>query len=234
MKFLLPVLIIALVLLLNRTYAYYYDYIKDHFQKAPAQTILSEKDENSSFIALGDSLMVGVGTGEGDESLGLLLYKAKIGNKALKYVNLAIPGSTIKQVLKEQLPRALQSRPKIVWLLAGINDVHDFTPKKEFEKDYRLIVDGLIASGGQITLINIPYLGSSSILLPPWNLFMDFQTKQYNAIIDKIAREKGLKMADLYKLSREKFIDSSDLYSGDLFHPSGRGYILWSDYINAN
>lgn len=234
MKFLLPIFFIAIFLYLNRTYAYYFDYIGEHYQTAPAQTILREEDEKPGFVALGDSLMAGVGAGSGGESLGLLLYKAKGENEDLEFQNLAVAGATAKVTLKEQLPQALQSRPQTAFLLTGINDVHNFTSEQEFEKNYREIVNGLTQTGSQLTLINIPYLGSNSILLPPWNLYMDFKTKQLNTVIGKIAKEKNLKVVDLYKLSREKFIEPSSLYSEDQFHPTDKGYALWSEYINAN
>lgn len=233
MKYLLPVFLIVIFLYLNRAYAYYFDYIGEHYQTAPAQTVLTE-EEKPGFIVFGDSLMVGVGVSAEGESLGALLYRAKGENEELEYFNLAVVGATVKKVLMEQLPVALEAHPKTVFLLVGINDVHNFTAEKEFEDNYRRVVDGLVSEGAQITLINIPYLGSNSILLPPWNLYLDFKTKQFNGIIGKIAKEKNLKVIDLYKLSREKFIEPSNLYSEDQFHPSDKGYALWSDYINAN
>jgi|SRR3989344_1082351 len=234
MKFLWLILIILLSVYLNRTYAYYYDYIGDHYQKAPAQTILRGEDIKPGFVLLGDSLMAGVGVSAEGENLGLLLYKVKGETKNLEYFNLAFAGATAENVLKQQLPEALKAQPREVTLLVGINDAHDFTADKDFEQNYRQIVDGLIASSAQITLINIPYLGSSSILLPPWSLFMEIRTRQLNSIIDKIAKENNLKLVDLYKLSRERFVNPSELYSEDQFHPSDEGYALWSDYINAN
>lgn len=235
MKFLLPVFLIAFLFFLNRTYAYYYDYIGDHYLKAPGQTVLKEKEGRHGFVVLGDSLMAGVGATSGQSSLGSLLYQSNGKKNELEFLNFAVSGATADDVLKQQLPEALGSRPQVIFLLVGVNDIHNYTPEKEFEENYRLIVNGLTAIPEvKLTLINIPYLGSSSILIPPWNLYIDLKTKQYNSIVSNVAKEKNLKLIDLYKLSREKFLEPSDLYSQDQFHPSDRGYALWADYINAN
>lgn len=203
--------------------------------KTPAQTVLTEKNDKPGFVVMGDSLMAGVGATNGQSSLGSLLYQSNGKKNELEFLNLAVSGATANDVLKQQLPEALGSRPQVVFLLVGVNDIHNYTPKKEFEKNYRLIVNGLTAVPDlKLTLINVPYLGSSSILVPPWNLYIDLKTKQYNSIISNIAKEKNLKLIDLYKLSRDKFIEKSDLYSEDQFHPSDKGYYLWAEYINAN
>lgn len=177
--------------------------------------------------------MDGVGASSEQTSLSYMLYKSLDSKGEMDLINLAVPGAKVNDVLTDQLPVALQENPQDVVILIGINDVHDRTPLKSFEKDYRGIITELTSkTSAKTTLVNIPYLGSDLILLPPWNLYMDIKTKQYNEIIAGLAKEKNLKLVNLYDLSKDKFTKSSNLYSKDQFHPSEEGYGLWVKLIN--
>jgi lysophospholipase L1-like esterase len=83
----------------------------------------------------------------------------------------------------------------------------------------------------EITIINIPYIGSDQILLPPWNTILDWRMRRFNQIIAKTAKTENVKLIDLYTPTKEKFVKNSDLYSEDQFHPSDKGYRLWADII---
>ncbi len=72
----------------------------------------------------------------------------------------------------------------------------------------------------EITVINIPYIGSEQILLPPWNTLLDWRMQQFNKIIQEVAKKRSIKVIDLYTATKNQFIKSSDLYSVDQFHPA--------------
>lgn len=173
--------------------------------------------------------MSGVGASSEKQSFGYLLHQTLDSENKTDFINLAVPGAKIRNVLANQLPQVIEDKPKEIAILVGINDVHDRTEIKNFEKEYTQLVKNL-KSGTQanITLFNVPYLGSDKILLPPWNFYMDLKTRQYNQVIAKIAKGYDLKLIDLYKMSRENFVKSSKLYSEDQFHPSDEGYKLWA------
>lgn len=236
MKYFLPVIfIIILALYLQQSYTYFYDYFNGHFLTAPAAAPDEGKPEIPKFVTLGDSLLDGVGASSEEASFGYLLHKSLDTKGEMSLRNLAVSGATVNDVLVSQIPDAIKSNPKEVVILIGINDVHDLTRIQEFEKDYREILSNLTSeTSAKITLINIPFLGSDLILRPPWDLYMDLKTRQFNNVISKVASDYNLKLIDLYGLTKNKFKKSSTLYSSDQFHPSDEGYALWVKLINGN
>jgi acyl-CoA thioesterase-1 len=238
MKYFWIVLLVLGGVYLNRSYAYFYDYLRMYPLRAPGQQVSPVQQTEvgkAKFVTLGDSLMVGVGTDSYEQSLGYLLYKQANTKNDLDLINLGIPGTEAKDILKVEGPAAIKENPKIVVVFIGVNDVHNFVPVTTFQSNYsKFIKDLTTQTSAQITLINIPYLGSNLVLLPPWNTFMDLRTQQFNHIIHQIAKQNNLKVVDLYSFSRQNFVKSSPLYSQDQFHPSAAGYQKWADYINAN
>lgn len=248
MKFLWFGILILALIYLNRSYAYFYDYLGEHPLSAPGQQVSPlQKTEvgKAKFVTLGDSLMAGVGTNEYQDSLAYLLYerssirgsaslyKGVNGNNDLDLVNLGIPGAEVKDVVNVELPAAIKENPKQVIVLIGVNDVHNLVPITTFQKNYQTMAQVLAAqTTSQVTLINIPYLGSNLVLLPPWNMVMDLRTQQFNRVIAQTARQYNLKVVDLYSLSKQSFVKSSALYSIDQFHPSAAGYVKWAEYID--
>lgn len=234
MKYFLLLLLILGIFYLNRSYAYFYNYFDEHFLAAPVWSPQT-KEERAKFIALGDSLLDGVGASSEKASFGYLLHQYLDPNNEMNLINLAVSGAVVDDVLVRQLPRALQQNPKNVVLLIGTNNVHDGTSLGEFESDYREVVDELTSkTSAKITLITIPYLGSDKILLPPWNVYLDLKIRRYNRVIENLATEKNLELIDLYHLTHDKFAKSSDLYSSDQFHPSDKGYELWVELIEES
>jgi lysophospholipase L1-like esterase len=41
-------------------------------------------------------------------------------------------------------------------------------------------------------------------------------------------------LIDLYTNFSSDFVESSDLYAADQFHPSDKGYQMWAKYISQN
>ncbi|MFO7194100.1 MULTISPECIES: SGNH/GDSL hydrolase family protein [Thermocrispum] len=81
----------------------------------------------TSFMALGDSFTEGMndelpdGTFRGwADRVAEMLAK---DNPGFSYANLAIRGKTLRQIIDEQLPVALEARPDLVTVCAGGNDI---------------------------------------------------------------------------------------------------------------
>lgn len=237
MKYFL-VAIILLAIYLNRSYAYFYNSPKSQTQTSLPQTSKTENlnKQTIKFTTLGDSLLAGVGSSNYQFNLAYLVsQKLASGDKKVELSNLAYPGAKSKDLITSQLPQAIAEKPDQVLILIGINDVHDLISQNEFNSNYQQIINQLTnKTSAKITVVNIPFLGSNKILLPPWNFFIDLKTSQFNKIIKNIAKEKNLKLINLYSFTKKNFVNSSDLYSSDQFHPSDKGYLLFSELINAN
>lgn len=192
------------------------------------------------YVALGDSLSSGVGSSNIKETF-VYLFALNLSEKYEKVslLNLAWPGDTTLEVIKNQIPQAIKEKPDYITLLIGGNDVHNKRTVTDFSKNYQYILNELLTkTNAQITVINIPYLGSSKIVYPPFNFLLNFRTRQFNQVISNLvtnlSNNSRIHFVDLYKNTYTLSKQNPNYYSSDLFHPSGEGYILWGDIINAD
>ncbi len=192
--------------------------------------------EDIKYVALGDSLTYGFGASNYQGTFPYIIANKLLKKyKQVEVVNLAISGAVINGVLETQLPKALEEKPDFVTLMIGTNDVHNFAEKQTFKTSLIYILDQLKNhTNTQILLINIPYLGTKDLILPPHNTIMDLRIREFNRVIEEVAMEKQIKYFDLYSASNPYFEKNpKQYYSPDKFHPSDQGYILWGNLINV-
>lgn len=182
-----------------------------------------------TYLALGDSLTAGVGASDYRYSYPYLIAQRLSKKNNVRFVNLANPGDTSTDVLNDQAPKVLSLKPDLITLLVGVNDIHNLVSLQEFEQNYIKIVSTLKKTRSKIYLLSIPYLGSDKTVFFPYNFILDFRTKQFNRVIEKISQDYNLYYIDLYHLNKSK-----NFYSADKFHPSDQGYKDWLRVLNVN
>lgn len=243
LKLLLVFLLLCLLgyIYLWASYSRIYDVIGDKHLSSPfvsnTFTIGNTNNEGRvKYVAMGDSLSAGVGVRKIEDTI-VYSFAEKLSHKhrQVDVVNLAWPGDESIDVLKAQLPQAIAQKPDYVTLFIGINDMHEQTSLDTFRSNYNDILNQLLVkTKAQITVITIPYLGSNNLIRFPLTHYYDMRTQQYNSIIKSLAQNDRLKLIDLYNGSRKVLNASDDNYAEDLFHPSAKGYLLWSSIINAD
>ena len=226
------------------SYIRFYNFIGDNNLKSPFQitTFTIENpmfDNQVKYVALGDSLSAGVGCDTIEETFVYSYAKElseKFGN--VSAINMSYPGDTTDKVIANQVPRAIEQQPDYVTLLIGVNDMHNKKTLKQFEQNFTLILNELLTkTNAQIKVINLPYLGSESLVYPPFNFLLKYRTEQFNEVLadlEIIKNNPRLSLTDLYSTTYLLSQQDSLYYSQDLFHPSARGYAAWGDVINAN
>lgn len=187
-----------------------------------------------TYTALGDSLTAGVGVSKYEDSYPYRLAQTMSGGSGVILRDRAYPGARTSDLIKDLLDTAINDQPDIITLLIGVNDVHGNVSKKIFTENYAEILRRLkTETKARIVAISIPYIGTDSLLLPPYNLYFKYRTVEYNKIIKKLAQENNIEYADLYTPTERMFANPA-LYSADSFHPSASGYRLWSEIIYAD
>ena len=233
-------IIIAIAVYLNRSYAYFYAYFGKYNLQRPTQEQNFYMPDNQniqySYVALGDSLTAGVGASTSSEAFpNLLLEKLATKNGPTQLLNLAVPGATTKDVLDGQIKTAIDFKPDLITLLIGINDMHNHVSISDFQENYENILNQLTGQfpKPKVIVINLPFIGSN-LLLPPYGLYFDNQTQKYNKVIKSLADKYQVTYFDLYSQTKDQFKKDKNLYSQDLFHPSGAGYKVWSDLLTPS
>ncbi len=221
---------------LHQSYAHFFNFLNTHHLSPVSQKVYnfgSNQGGTLTYVILGDSLMDGVGNIDPGSTLPAI-FAGHLQNqqKSGTLIKLAQAGATTNDVLNNQVPEAIEIYPDYILVMIGTNDIHNMIIDQNFAKQYQTMIHTLSTkTRAEITIINIPYIGSDQILLPPWNTILDWRMKRFNQIIAKTAKTENIKLIDLYTPTKEKFVKNSDLYSEDQFHPSDKGYRLWADII---
>jgi acyl-CoA thioesterase I len=233
--------ILFLALYLNRSYARIFEYNSQRYPLARIQHNYSltggKGDGTLKYAALGDSLTYGTGATTYEETYPYVISKKMLEKyKTVEVTNFAVPGAVSEDVLAYQLPKAVSLNPDYITLMIGTNDVHDYVSKENFRNNVTQIINTLQEkTGAEILLINIPYLGTDVLILPPYNFLMESRIKEYNEILKELASSENLNYFDLYSASYNQFKNQPEIYySYDQFHPSGQGYLLWGEMIGGN
>jgi acyl-CoA thioesterase-1 len=239
----LLLILLLIIIYLNRSYAYFYNYLGSHKLTAPQATYSLEIKSSGevtaqtvkTYVALGDSLTAGVGVENINQTLPYLISEKMLDKTPqVNLINLAALGATSNDLVNNQLPKVKDLNPDLVTVFIGINDVHNFVSPKTFEKNLDQAIKTLKQTPAKILVISIPYLGSKNTVYFPYQFLLDDQTKKYNQILRKISLENNVQYVDIYSGTEKLFKESQEYYSSDLFHPNQKGYQLFSNYINAN
>jgi len=185
------------------------------------------------YVALGDSLTAGAGTARYQEILPYLLAEEfAAGDETIVLKNHSVSGAETADVIANLLSTAVDDNPDIVTLLIGVNDIHNKVSAVKFAENYEEILSRLQqGTKAKIYVINLPFIGSDKLMLPPYQALFDERTREFNEIIKDLAVKYSIKYIDLYSPTVDLFKRSGDHYSKDLFHPSALGYKVWADII---
>jgi acyl-CoA thioesterase I len=179
------------------------------------------------YVALGDSTAAGVGAHPGGGYPERLVARL---HPPLRLINLGESGATTADVLETQVPRALLTRPRLITLCVGINDVGLQLPDDAFALNLEEIVVRLRRLSAPIVACNIPDLALAPAVarLVPVHLY-EGRIELFNEHLAATAARHGLALVDLYSWSREVMPGAPELFSSDGFHPSAQGYEVWAE-----
>lgn len=238
------ILIILLILVilgvyLNLSYGRIYNIVTKENLKSPDKNKTysvgnNANNKNLTYVALGDSLTAGVGVNNYEQSYPYLIAKKLSNTHNIILKDTAWPGFKTANVKNTLLPLAISDNPDIVTLFVGINDIRDNVSTEDFTNNYEQILENLSQKTyAKIYVINIPFVGSGNLILPPYNYYFNSKTIEFNEIIKNLAKKYNEKYIDLYTPTIKEF-KSSVYYSKDLFHPSAEGYAFWANIIYDN
>jgi lysophospholipase L1-like esterase len=178
------------------------------------------------YVALGDSQTEGLW--DGDDTSGVEGFADRLAARleelhpGVRYANLAVRGRRIRDVLDNQLPRAIAMRPDLITSCIGMNDVT--RPGPSFTTalhDIDLLHDRLAETGATIVTTTFPDL--EKIL--PVGRFLAGRVVQINAVIRAAAARHGFRLVDLYDAAS---MGDPDVWSPDRVHGSPLGHALFA------
>ncbi len=176
----------------------------------------------TTFVALGDSITVGMGDpapGGGWRGFAALLADA-LPEPAMH--NLAVLGAQAADVERMQLPAALELKPDVVSLVIGINDTlrGDFDPERTGASLDRT-VGALREAGAQVLTMRLPNPGQMFGLPKALARPLARRMRAVNAALDEVALRRGTLHWDA---AGDPATYERCYWSVDRLHPNERGH----------
>ncbi|MEV0527706.1 SGNH/GDSL hydrolase family protein [Streptomyces sp. NPDC050439] len=186
------------------------------------------------FVALGDSLTEGVGdpVERGLRGWAALLARGlAVGEREVGFHNLAVSGAQTSDVLRRQLPEALELRPDLASVIVGVND----TLRCTFDiRGVAMRLDEIYGAcalqGTQLLTACLPDPGA--MLGLPGALARPLARRQrtVNAVVHALSERYG---AVHLHLAEDEWVADRTLWSADRLHPGERGHRLVAARFHA-
>jgi lysophospholipase L1-like esterase len=160
--------------------------------------------ENDKIVFFGDSI-----TELGRQPNGYVtLIQDTLARRhpGVRIIGAGISGNKVTDLLQRLERDVLTSKPTIVFVYIGINDVwhsilpgHSGTTKDRYESGLTELVSSIRTAGARVILCTASVIGERWDGKNP----LDVQLEEYAAISRRVAREAGIELCDL----RKAFID---------------------------
>ncbi|GAA5183121.1 SGNH/GDSL hydrolase family protein [Rugosimonospora acidiphila] len=178
----------------------------------------------TTFVALGDSITVGVGDPQPDGAWRGWAALLAASLPAPRLHNLAVNGALTRDVERDQLPRALELRPDIASVIMGVND----TLRRTFDVcrvagTIERTLAALRTEGAIVLTMRLPDPGRMFRLPGGLARPLARRIRAVNAVTDAAAERFGTVHVDIagHPATYER-----RMWSVDRLHPSERGHRL--------
>ena len=187
------------------------------------------------YAVIGDSYSIGEGASPNESWPAVLTRHLNAQGLHIDLVaNPSRTGWTTQQAINQELPIFLESKPNFATLQIGVNDWVQGVDAETFRKRFVALVHRMLEvlpNKNRLVVVTIPdfgvtptgprYTGGRNIS----NGILSF-----NKIIAEEAKNRGLRVVDVFPLSKKMGNDRS-LVAVDGLHPSAKEYAEWEKII---
>lgn len=197
------------------------------------------------YVAVGASETAGIGADLPlRQGWPRVLFQAALP-PSTTFVNMGIPGATVAQAVRDELPTAVGLRPSLVTVWLNVNDILAGVPVDRFEREMDTVLGTLRGDGATRVLVaNVPPLdrlpsylacrpsppaGSAPCRLPvtpPPPAVVNALVDEFNAATSRLVERHRAHLVDLHAVGMAARAAGTDaaLVSADGFHPSTAGH----------
>src|SRR6266404_2477516 len=191
--------------------------------------------EKIRYVAIGDSYSIGEGALPNESWPALLTLH--LNDKGLHVDLVANPsrtGWTTQQAIDRELPTFVESKPDFATLQIGVNDWVQGVDVETFRRHFIYLVDQMLAvlrDKNRLLVVTIPDFG----ITPTGPRYARGRNipegiASFNKIITEEATKRGLRVVDVFAISKQMGDDPS-LVAADGLHPSAKEYAEWEKII---
>jgi lysophospholipase L1-like esterase len=188
--------------------------------------------EPLSFVVLGDSTAAGLGAGTPEAAYATdLARRLAARGRRVKLTAFGVSGARVRDVLADQVPKAVAMSPDLVFIGIGANDVTHLTSLDSIRRDTAAIIEGLKATRAVVVLAGPPDMRAKAWWEPLRSL-AGWRGRQVAVSMEAVARSRGVPVVPLAKETGPFFAAHPDAaYASDDFHPGPEGYRAWARAI---
>jgi lysophospholipase L1-like esterase len=184
-----------------------------------------------TYVAVGASDAFGIGTDDpANESWPSVLAGQLSDHTHL--LNLGIPGATVAEAQRTEIPIATKAQPDIITVWLALNDYAAKVPLATYQTQLGALLSALMATGASVYVGNMPDL----TLLPYFANHDQTQLRAdvaaWNAAIDGVIAKAGAHLVDL-NADFAELATHPEYLSDDGLHPSPVGAQRLADYFAA-
>lgn len=144
--------------------------------------------------------------------------------------SVALGGSRVRDVLGNQVDRALALDPDIAYVSVGSNDALRGTPIGRFEADYSRVVERLDRHVSAIGLSGIGDLGTIPRLPELARGIARIRARAVNNAVARVAAQyPNTVKSNAWGVMEGRFEGNPELFAGDLFHASAAGHLVFAE-----
>ena len=175
-----------------------------------------------TYVAIGASDAFGVGTDDPAEDNWPTVLSSLLGSDA-HLVNLGIPGETVAEARRTELPVAVDAKPSLVTVWLGVNDIVQSVSVQEYETQLEALLRLLQQqTHAHVFVGNIPDLTLLSFFAGYDQTALKATISHWNAAIAQAVAATGASLVDLYAGWNE-LAAHPEYIAGDGLHPSTEG-----------
>lgn len=185
------------------------------------------------YLSLGDSFTIGTGIASDRSFPAQLIGRWHGLGLPVALTNPAVNGYTTDDLIAHELPLARATRPTVVTLLIGANDIVRGLDGDRYDAQVRRIVAGLAEAG-------VPADALYALPQPDWSVSpgaagfgtaaaLRARIERANASLREAAEGAGATYVDLWPLLRRQA--DAAMLAPDGLHPSAEAYAEWVDVL---
>lgn len=178
---------------------------------------------------LGDSSVTAPGVAGPDEIWISHVCRRLAEQFHVELESYAVGGSMARDLLADQLDRAIVFEPDLVFVSVGANDAIKGVPLWIFERNLDKLVEVLVDTGTTVVQSGVGDLGSIPRLHPPLRNLMSRRALRFDRAHWRVAGRHGTTVVDQRSDDRQVWYSDRRLWAADLFHVSAHGHERWAE-----
>ena len=188
-------------------------------------------DPELRVVVVGDSSVTAPGVAGPEEIWISLVCEGLARNRRVRLFSFAVGGAMAHNLIADQLEPAKASRPDIVFLSVGANDVIKGVSPRRFAANLDQLVGELKGTGALVVQSGVGVLGTIPRLYPPLSHLMSRRALRFDRIHHRVAEKHGTVVADQRDDDVRIWQTDRSLWAADHFHVSAEGHKRWADMV---